>query len=144
MVDLAVPRDIEPEVGKIEDAYLYTVDDMVKVVEMGKEARQQAAAEAEAIIDTRVHEFLAWQRERQIVPMIKALRDEGETQRQQALATALKQLHKGVSAEEVLEKLSLQLTNKLLHAPTVALQKINQQPELSDAVSSIYRLPEHL
>ena len=67
-----------------------------------------------------------------------------ETQRQQALATALKQLHKGVSAEEVLEKLSLQLTNKLLHAPTVALQKINQQPELSDAVSSIYRLPEHL
>ena len=90
LLDLAVPRDIEPEVGKIEDAYLYTVDDMVKVVEMGKEARQQAAAEAEAIIDTRVHEFLAWQRERQIVPMIKALRDEGETQRQQALATALK------------------------------------------------------
>ena len=130
--------------GKIEDAYLYTVDDMVKVVEMGKEARQQAAAEAEAIIDTRVHEFLAWQRERQIVPMIKALRDEGETQRQQALATALKQLHKGVSAEEVLEKLSLQLTNKLLHAPTVALHQINQRPELSDAVSSIYRLPEHL
>ena len=144
LLDLAVPRDIEPEVGKIEDAYLYTVDDMVKVVEMGKEARQQAAAEAEAIIDTRVHEFLAWQRERQIVPMIKALRDEGETQRQQALATALKQLHKGVSAEEVLEKLSLQLTNKLLHAPTVALHQINQRPELSDAVSSIYRLPEHL
>lgn len=144
LLDLAVPRDIEAEVGKIEDAYLYTVDDMVNIVEMGKEARQQAAAEAESIIETRVHEFLQWQRQRQIVPMIKALRDEGEVMRKQALATAMKQLNKGVPAEEVLEKLSMQLANKFLHAPTVALQQINHNPQLSDAVTDIYRLPEHL
>lgn len=144
LLDLAVPRDIEAEVGKIEDAYLYTVDDMVNIVEMGKEARQQAAAEAETIIETRVHEFLQWQRQRQVVPMIKALRDEGEILRQQALATAMKQLNKGVPAEEVLEKLSQQLTNKFLHAPTVALHQINHNPQLSETVSNIYRLPEHL
>lgn len=144
LLDLAVPRDIEAQVADISDAYLYTVDDMVQVVQMGKEARQEAAAEAEAIIETRVNEFLLWQRARQAIPLIKSLRENGEIQRQQALNTALKQLKKGVMPEEVLEKLSLQLTNKLLHAPTVALHQSHQQPHLSDAVSEIYRLPEHL
>ncbi|AUZ04496.1 glutamyl-tRNA reductase [Vitreoscilla sp. C1] len=144
LLDLAVPRDIEAQVADINDAYLYTVDDMMQVVQMGKEARQEAAAEAESIIENRVNEFLLWQRSRQVIPTIKALREAADVQRQQALNTALKQLGKGVSAEEVLEKLSLQLTNKLLHAPTVALHQINQHPHLSEAVSEIYRLPEHL
>lgn len=144
LLDLAVPRDIEAQVSDIADAYLYTVDDIAKVVQMGQEARQEAAAEAESIIESRVNEFLLWQRSRQVIPTIKALRDAADIQRQQALNTALKQLSKGVSAEEVLEKLSLQLTNKLLHAPTVALHQINQHPHLSEAVSEIYRLPEHL
>lgn len=141
MLDLAVPRDIEEEVDELNDVYLYTVDDMMSIVASGKEARQKAAAEAESMVEGKVAEFIEWQRSRQSVPLIRALRDEGERARRQVLENAMKQLAKGTSPEEVLERLSVQLTNKLLHSPTRTLNKATSQDgSLVDAVAQIYHL----
>ena len=141
MLDLAVPRDIEPQVGELNDVYLYTVDDMMGIVQTGQEARRQAAAEAEAMVDEKVAKFVDWQRSRQSVPLIRALRDDGERARRQVLANAMKQLAKGTPPQEVLERLSVQLTNKLLHSPTSTLSKASaKDSELVDAVAKIYHL----
>ncbi|WP_174873479.1 glutamyl-tRNA reductase [Vogesella oryzae] len=121
MLDLAVPRDIEAEVGRMDDVYLYTVDDIASIVEVGQQARNQAAEEAETIINHRVVEFVDWLKRRESVPLIRALRDESERIRRHALDAALKQLSRGDAPEKVLEALSLQLTNKLMHPPTQAL-----------------------
>ncbi|MBP6563787.1 MAG: glutamyl-tRNA reductase [Neisseriaceae bacterium] len=141
LLDLAVPLDIEREVGDLSDAFLYTVDDIASIVEIGKEARQQAASEAESIIDERVHDFLAWQETRKNVPLIVSLKDEGERARRYVLANAIKQLNKGMSPEDVLERLSVQLTNKLLHAPTRALSQAQiQDNETVEAIAQVYHL----
>lgn len=141
MLDLAVPRDIEAEVGDLNDVYLYTVDDMVNIVQSGKEARQKAAAAAETLVSEKVAEFVRQQQGRQSVPLIKALRDEGEKARKQVLENAMKQLAKGATAEEVLERLSVQLTNKLLHSPTQTLNKAGEEDkDLVHAVAQIYHL----
>ncbi|HEZ0667523.1 TPA: glutamyl-tRNA reductase [Neisseria meningitidis] len=141
MLDLAVPRDIEAEVGDLNDAYLYTVDDMVNIVQSGKEARQKAAAAAETLVSEKVAEFVRQQQGRQSVPLIRALRDEGEKARKQVLENAMKQLAKGATAEEVLERLSVQLTNKLLHSPTQTLNKAGEEDkDLVHAVAQIYHL----
>lgn len=141
MLDLAVPRDIEAEVGDLNDAYLYTVDDMVNIVQSGKEARQKAAAAAETLVSEKVAEFVRQQQGRQSVPLIKVLRDEGEKARKQVLENAMKQLAKGATAEEVLERLSVQLTNKLLHSPTQTLNKAGEEDkDLVHAVAQIYHL----
>ncbi|WP_061384289.1 glutamyl-tRNA reductase, partial [Neisseria meningitidis] len=138
MLDLAVPRDIEAEVGDLNDAYLYTVDDMVNIVQSGKEARQKAAAAAETLVSEKVAEFVRQQQGRQSVPLIRALRDEGEKARKQVLENAMKQLAKGATAEEVLERLSIQLTNKLLHSPTQTLNKAGEEDkDLVHAVAQI-------
>ena len=143
MLDLAVPRDIEEEVGELNDAYLYTVDDMMGIVQQGREARQKAAAEAEVMVSQKVAEFIDWQKSRQSVPLIRALRDEGERARRQVLENAMKQLAKGTPPEEVLERLSVQLTNKLLHSPTRTLNKAGaNDSDLVEAVAQIYHL-EH-
>ena len=144
LLDLAVPRDIEAEVGELGDAYLYTVDDMMDIVQNGKEARQKAAAEAEAMVEKKVGEFVRQQQSRQSVPLIRALRDEGERARRHVLENAMKQLAKGASAEEVLERLSIQLTNKLLHSPTQTLNKAgSENSNLVDAVAQIYQLDQN-
>ncbi|MDO5639450.1 MAG: glutamyl-tRNA reductase, partial [Neisseria sp.] len=107
----------------------------------GKEARQKAAAEAENMVEGKVAEFIEWQRSRQSVPLIRALRDEGERARRHVLESAMKQLAKGTPPEEVLERLSVQLTNKLLHSPTRTLNKATSQDgSLVDAVTRIYHL----
>ena len=143
MLELAVPRDIEEEVGELNDAYLYTVDDMMGIVQQGREARQKAAAEAEVMVSQKVAEFIDWQKSRQSVPLIRALRDEGERARRQVLENAMKQLAKGTPPEEVLERLSVQLTNKLLHSPTRTLNKAGaNDSDLVEAVAQIYHL-EH-
>lgn len=144
MLDLAVPRDIEAQVANIANVHLHTVDDIYTMVETGKEARRAAAASAERMVEQKVAEFIEWQKSRQRVPLICALRDEGERARQQVLNNAMKQLAKGANPQEVLERLSVQLTNKLLHAPTRVLNK-GAGEDLTQAVSQIYRLqtPAH-
>ncbi|RQO67164.1 glutamyl-tRNA reductase [Aquitalea sp. FJL05] len=139
MLDLAVPRDIEIEVGKLNDVYLYTVDDIASIVEVGKEARQSAAEEAESIIQARVAEFNDWLKKRETVPLIRALRDEADRTRRHALEAALKQLAKGTPPEKVLESLSQQLTNKLMHPPTQALSS-GSGAEHAAVVETIARL----
>ena len=118
MVDLAVPRDIEPEIAELDDIFLYTVDDLAQVVEAGMESRQQAVIEAEQIIDTRVEGFLHWMSTRDAVPAIRALREHAEGLRQAELERAVRLLAKGEDPQRVLEALSHGLTNKLMHGPT--------------------------
>ena len=126
MVDLAVPRDIEPEIGTMPDIYLYTVDDLASLVQAGRSTRQLAISDAERIIETQIAEFTAWQQRRGAVPAIRALRELIERQKKLALDRALKQIHQGEDPERVLSQLANTLTNKFLHAPTQALQQAAQ------------------
>jgi glutamyl-tRNA reductase len=123
MVDLAVPRDIEAEVARLDDVFLYTVDDLGKVVQSGAENRRAAVAQAEAIIETRVDAFMQWLSARRAVPAIKALHARGESLRQAELERARRLLARGDDPAEVLEALSRGLTSKFLHAPTTLLQR---------------------
>ncbi len=121
MVDLAVPRDIEEEVGELDDVFLYTVDDLANVVESGLESRQAAVVEAETIITNRVQDFLGWLGARDTVPVIRSLRDSAERMRRHEIEHALKLLARGEAPEKVIEQLSQRLINKFLHAPTRTL-----------------------
>ncbi|WP_348700448.1 glutamyl-tRNA reductase [Duganella fentianensis] len=123
MVDLAVPRDIEPEVGRLNDAFLYTVDDLGKVVQTGLENRQAAVAQAEAIIETRVQSFMHWIDDRAVVPVIQSLHENGEALRQLELERARRMLAKGDDIDAVLEALSKGLTAKFMHGPQQALHR---------------------
>jgi len=142
MVDLAVPRDIEEEVGELDDVFLYTVDDLAQVVESGLESRQAAVVEAEGIIAGRVQEFLGWLASRETVPVIRSLRDSAERMRRHEVEHAMKLLAKGEAPEKVLEHLSHRLTNKLLHAPTQALNLAEgeERSELQSAASRLFHL----
>jgi len=142
MVDLAVPRDIEEEVGELDDVFLYTVDDLAQVVESGLESRQAAVVEAEGIITGRVQEFLSWLASRETVPVIRSLRDSAERMRRHEVEHAMKLLAKGEAPEKVLEHLSHRLTNKLLHAPTQALNLAEgeERSELQSAASRLFHL----
>lgn len=145
MVDLAVPRDIESEVGKLDDVFLYTVDDLAQVVDAGLESRQQAVVEAEEIIDTRVDGFLHWVQAREAVPTIRALRQHAESLRVMELERASRLLAKGEDPREVLEALSQGLTNKLLHGPTRYLNQSegDQQADASQLVKRLFNLDPH-
>ena len=123
MVDLAVPRDIEREAGELDDVFLYTVDDLGQVVSANLDARRSAVAQAEAIIDSQVGQFMHWMQVRENVPLIRALRDHAEEARRAEVQQALRALERGGDPAQVMEQLSKALTNRLLHAPTQALKK---------------------
>ncbi|GLR12476.1 glutamyl-tRNA reductase [Chitinimonas prasina] len=144
MVDLAVPRDVEPEVGALPDVYLYTVDDLSEVVRQGRAERQHAVVEADGIVERSADEFMQWLDNRALVPTIRALKDQAERLRRHELDRATKLLAKGEDPAAVLESLSLSLSNKLLHAPLAALNQADasQHGELIDAVRRLYHLHE--
>jgi glutamyl-tRNA reductase len=121
MVDLAVPRDIEPEVKSLEDVYLYTVDDLSDVVQTGQANRQAAVAQAEAIIDAGVQSFEHWMDQRSNVPLIQQLNAQSEDWRSAELARARKAIAKGDDLDAVLESLSRGLTQKMLHGAMAEL-----------------------
>ena len=121
MVDLAVPRDIEPEVKALEDIYLYTVDDLAQVVQQGHASRQAAVAEAEVIIDAGVRSFMHWLDQRGSVPLIQQLNAQADEWRAMELSRARKLLSKGEPVEAVLEALSRGLTQKMLHGAMAEL-----------------------
>jgi glutamyl-tRNA reductase len=123
MVDLAVPRDIEPEAGELDDVFLYTLDDLGEIVSANLDARRSALEQAEAIIDTQVGRFMHWMQLREGVPLIRALRDQADAARREELERALKALQRGEDPAAVLEELSRALTNKLMHGPTQALSE---------------------
>ena len=122
LVDLAVPRDVEPEVKNLDDVFLYTVDDLGQIIRQGVEHRQTSVLEAEAIITSGVEDFLRWLDARKAVPAIRALRQSVEDSRRAELALAMKRLENGDDAREVLEALSHSLSSKFLHLPTQGLE----------------------
>ena len=142
MVDLAVPRDIEPEVAALDDVFLYTVDDLAQVVNDGMENRQTAAINAEMIVQARVETFMQWVIKRDAVPTIKALRDQAEATRQAEVEKALKLMQKGESPKKVLEALSNALTNKFLHAPSQALNLAqgDEHAKLEKILKQLYQI----
>jgi glutamyl-tRNA reductase len=142
MVDLAVPRDIEPEAGELDDIFLYTVDDLAEIVAGNRDARREAVEQAEAIIETQVGQFMRWMQARENVPLIRALREHGEQARRHEVARALRALQRGDDPAAVLEALSQGLTNKLLHAPTQALHDAGGEEgrALAETASRLYRI----
>jgi glutamyl-tRNA reductase len=123
MVDLAVPRDIEPEVSQLDDIYLYSVDDLGAVVQSGTDARRAAVVQAEAIIDARVRNFMHWMQVRANVPVIRDLQTTAQSIQTLELERARRLLAKGESPEAVLEQLAYGLTQKYLHGTMTALNQ---------------------
>jgi glutamyl-tRNA reductase len=142
MVDIAVPRDIEPEVGDLSDVYLYTVDDLKDVVEDGMRSRQAAATAAREIIDLHATEFLAWLRSLDAVDLIQDFRRSAETLRDQVLAQARRRLETGKPPDEVLAFLANTLTSKFLHVPSARLRQAGREgeAELLEAANALFDL----
>jgi glutamyl-tRNA reductase len=140
MVDLAVPRDIETEVGTLSDVYLYTVDDLSALVQTAGEKRQAAVAQAEAIIDAGVQSFAHWLDQRASVPLIQALHRQADDWRMAEIARARKQLAKGADIESVLEALSRGLTQKMLHGTLAELHSSDseQRAQVAQTVSRLF------
>jgi glutamyl-tRNA reductase len=125
MIDLAVPRDIEPEISRLNDIYLYTVDDLGVMIQTGASLRQAAVSQAEAIIEDRVGNFMHWMQGRKTVPLIQDIQQQGEHLRQLELDRAMKRLMRGDDPQEVLNAMAQGLTNKFLHGSLHALQHSN-------------------
>ena len=142
MVDLAVPRDIEPEVAELDDVFLYTLDDLSGIVAGNLDQRRAAVEQAEAIIETQVGQFMHWLSARDAVPAIRQLRESAESARRHELERATKQLSRGDDPQQVLEALSRGLTNKLIHAPTQALNEAasDERTALTALVARLFRL----
>ena len=144
MVDLAVPRDIEPEVKQLDDVYLYTVDDLAQVVQTGQANRQAAVAQAEAIIDAGVQSFMHWVDQRDpdggVVSLIQQLNAQADEWRAAELARARKRLAKGDDIDAVLEALSRGLTQKMLHGAMAELRSADagHRDETAQAVERLF------
>lgn len=123
ILDLAVPRDVEPEVGELEEVRLYTVDDLKEVIDENKEGRVRATEQAEHIIDFQVVTFMRWMRSLKSVPIIKSFREGLRDLEHAELERALKKLRNGGDAEKILEHLARDLTNKFAHQPSEVLKQ---------------------
>ena len=143
MVDIAVPRDIEPEVAKLNDVYLYTVDDLREVIEENRRSRQTAAESAEQIIAEGVENWCRQLRGLNVVSTIRAFRQTVEEIRDAELARALAALERGQAAEDVVAGLARGLTNKLLHTPTMKLKQAGEEgrDEHIRAAHELFDLP---
>lgn len=125
-IDIAVPRDIEAEVAELNDAYLYSVDDLHGIIEGNKQARQEAAVEAEKIITDCVADFIGWTESLKAVESIRLYRSNSELLRDQLLSRATFALSNGGEPEKVLKELAFKLTNKLIHHPSQALTNVSR------------------
>ena len=141
LMDLAVPRDIAPDVAELKDAYLYTVDDLERAVEDNRRNRREAADAAEAIIDLQVARYQEVQAASAFNAPLRLLREHGEQARSELLARARQQLAAGKDPEAVLEQLAHALTNRLLHLPTTAVRETaaGGNPELARAIERALR-----
>jgi glutamyl-tRNA reductase len=144
IVDLGVPRDVEPEAARLNDVFLYTVDDLSSIVQGNLQIRQEAVAQAEALIAVQTESFLRWLEGRSVVPTITALHGHHDQLRAAELERARRQLANGTPPEQVLEALARGLTNKFLHGPTQALNQAGdaERAELVAMLERIYRLPD--
>jgi glutamyl-tRNA reductase len=146
IVDLAVPRDVEPEVARLDDVYVHTVDDLGRIVASGSETRQAAVAQAEAIIESRVRDFEEWVKARRAVPVIQDLRQRADALRLLELDRARRLLANGEPPERVIEQLSQALTAKFLHDPLSVLRETGDNAEhdrLRSLLARFYSIREN-
>ena len=145
MVDIAVPRDIEPEVSNLSDVYLYTVDDLHEVIEEGRQSREEAAEQAQEIIENQVEHYMGWLRSLEAVDTIRGYREQAELLRDQAIQNARRQLAAGKNPEEVVAELGRILTQKLLHQPTVQMNRaaFEGREELLELARDLFNLKDN-
>ena len=145
LLDLAVPRDIEASASELQDVFLYTVDDLQRVIEDNRASRREAAAQAEALIDLQVEHFMSWWHAQSRQTALIMLRAHGQQTRDQLLARALEQLNSGEQPSIVIEHLANQITNKLLHAPSAALRQaaLSGDFDLLRTAMRLYQLEEN-
>jgi glutamyl-tRNA reductase len=144
IVDLAVPRDVEPEAAELDDVFLYSVDDLANIVKDNLQIRVEAVREAEAMIAVQAESFLRWLEGRAVVPTITALHGHHDALRAAELERAKRLLANGMPADQVLEQLARGLTHKFLHGPTQALNEAGEaeRAELLAVLQRVYHLPE--
>jgi len=128
-VDIAVPRDLDPRISELKDVYLYTIDDLDKVILEGQSNREAAVVDANRILDDETQRYLEIQRSKSVAPVITALRDHGDAVRDEVLRQGLRRLRKGSSNEEVLEYVTGSLLKKLLHQPSVRLREAGEDAD---------------
>jgi glutamyl-tRNA reductase len=141
-VDIAVPRDFDPEIRNLDDVYLYGIDDLDKVIIEGQSNRAAAAVDAGRILEDETRRYLSIERGKEVAPIITALRDHGDALREQVLEQARKRLAKGAPSDEVLEYVTAALLKKLLHQPSVRLREAgeNSDKEFINAVNQLFGL----
>jgi glutamyl-tRNA reductase len=144
MIDLAVPRDIEPEVGSLRDVFLYTVDDLENIVEKNIGSRREAADDAEKIIDLQVVRFMRWFRSLDSIPTIRAIRGQIDALQDSELRQAQRRIENGEDPGEVLEAFARTLSRKFAHAPSQALKQADEDGNgsLIDAARKLFKLPD--
>ena len=143
VIDLAIPRDVEPEAAMLQDIYLYSVDDLKQVIQENMQSRINAAEEAEIIIDDEVTKFYQWMRGQDVTDVIRTYRGQAEQHKNEAVEKAARMLKQGKSSEEAMQFLANTLVNKLLHSPTEALKSAGAEnhQELLEAAKTILGLP---
>lgn len=144
MVDIAVPRDIEPEVGELSDVYLYSVDDLTRVIDRNLKAREEAAQEAETIIEHNVAKLVRKIRAQGAVATLRAYRDKAELLKNREIEKALRQLKAGGDPQQVVNSLANSLTNKLIHSPSVQLKTatVEDREEIVDLAQELLAMPD--
>lgn len=142
LIDLAVPRDIDPRIKQLENAYLFSVDDLQGIVQKNQSLRQQAAQEAEAMIEVYNDNFNNWLGLHQHRQLIKNIHDYAHQEKTQLTQQALKRIENGDPAADVLEALANQLTNKLTHHPSVLVRRVGEKGHASllEEIKSVYNL----
>ena len=144
VLDLAVPRDIDPAAGELEDIYLYSVDDLQSVIDDNKASRQQAAQLADGMLDPRIEEYIDWLDSRQATDTIKILRHRALESRDEVLDKARQRLARGEPVDDVLDFVGRTLTNKLMHAPSATLRKARgaHQQELLSGARTLFQIED--
>ena len=144
MIDIAVPRDIEPEAEELDDIYLYTVDDLQEIIQEGLRSRQEAAKQADEIIENQVNQFMGWLRSLDAVATICAFREQAEHLRDQEVLKAKRMLARGVPAEQVLTHMARVLTNKHIHSPSTYLRQagFEGRTEVLDIARELFDLKD--
>ena len=140
-IDIAVPRDIDPEINNIDNVYLFDIDELKEVVEENKAERQKEAVKAERIVESEVIKFKSWMKSLEILPVIRRLQEKAETVRQRELRRTLKKI-KGLDSRETkaIEKLSLSLVNKILHDPIIFLKKEASERKRDESLAMVCRM----
>ena len=143
-VDIAVPRDLDPDIGDLADVYLYTIDDLDQVILEGQSNREAAATDAERILLDETQRYLSIERGKEVAPVITALREHGDDLRADVLEQARRRLAKGADADDVLDYVTASLLKKLLHNPSVRLRAAGEQSDqdLIDAARTLFGIDD--